>query len=105
MLRGHIYYGPDMILPGLKRVAVTGGEESWVTRADIRDFAVDGSGTYVLTGSSIAHLDPDRGTTTPVARLDGRDVTGFSIAPDRSTVVISQVDQVSSEVMVVSNLR
>lgn len=103
--RGHIYYRPDMILHGLKRVAVTGGDESWVTKQEIRDFAVDASGIYVLSGNTISQLDPERGTTTPVARLEGRDVTGFSITPDKSTVLFSQLDQVSSEVMVVSDLR
>jgi Tol biopolymer transport system component/DNA-binding winged helix-turn-helix (wHTH) protein len=112
-----LYYAKGRGVPGIWRMPVAGGEETLVLdhhRAGFwRYWAVTEEGIYFTTAET-----PDRPLieffnfatgkvttiTTMEKRIDGN-VPGLSVSPDGRTLIWSQLDQTSSDIMLMENFR
>jgi Tol biopolymer transport system component len=112
-----LYYTKVRYAPGIWRSPVAGGEEKLVLdhhRAGYwRYWAVVEEGIYFATAERpeqplIEFLSFATGQVTPVAvlekRLD-RGASGLAVSPDGRWLIWSQLDQVSSDIMLMENFR
>jgi Tol biopolymer transport system component/DNA-binding winged helix-turn-helix (wHTH) protein len=107
-----IYYAKDT-RPRLSiwRVAVEGGEETPVVEGVSYsfNFAVTAKGIYQLASrdqaASIEFFDFQTRKTTVLHTLDRPSWFGFALAPDERSILFSQIDSRSSDLMLLENLR
>lgn len=108
----YLYYGKTALEPSaLWRMPVGGGEETEVLPSvTFLNFDVCADGVYyiprVTSGASTIHyLSFATGKNAPVHRLTGALNYGLTVSPDGRTVLYTQVDRQSSDLMLVENFR
>jgi Tol biopolymer transport system component len=106
-----IYYSKEPGQTSLWRVPVGGGDEQQVLQPVLwLDFALVPDGIYFVPGSgdgtsSIRFFSFRTGMSTLVAPIQGVPSLGLSVSPDGRQLLYSQVDQRSSDLMLVENFR
>ncbi|MBS1824468.1 MAG: PD40 domain-containing protein [Acidobacteria bacterium] len=103
--KGHVYYRPDMIRPGIKRVPIAGGEEIAIWNEPFSDWTPGKDGIHLLSRGVLGSLHPDRNRWTPLVTFHGIEVSGFALSPEEREVVYTKVSDRSSQIMVIENLR
>ena len=104
----YIYYAR---CPALWRIPAEGGEATKVLDPlpSFRNLAIVNDGYYYLTGHSIQFVSSGTNKVWTVAKLeDFRDIGeagGLTVSPDRRSILYTQVDQASIELMMVENFR
>jgi Tol biopolymer transport system component/DNA-binding winged helix-turn-helix (wHTH) protein len=113
----YFYYAKGRAVPGIWRVLVSGGEETLVVdshQAGLwRYWALTDKGIYFATAEVpsrpvIEFLNFATNKISIVARLDTklfRTDPGLAIAPDGQSLLIVQMDQSGSDIMLAENLR
>jgi len=110
-----LYYAKGLTIPGLWRIPANGGEEVEV----ISSMEAGYWGYWAVVGNGIYHLDTTREpriaffdlTThrdTPVFDLENRPVReapGLAVSPDKRTILYTQLDASSSDIILVENFR
>jgi len=111
------YYAKGRDMPGIWRIPVDGGEETLVLdehKAGFwRHWAVSDKGIYFATAEVEAHpliefYDFATGNVTLVLRLDKPirgAAPGLSVSPDGRWLLFTQLDQISSDIMLMENFR
>ena len=96
----------------LWKVQVTGGEESLVLPSVFRrNFAFANNGIYFVSERgadgkySIQFLNLATGKVKIVAAIPRSVMAGFSVSPDEQQILYAQVDEFSSDLMLVENFR
>ncbi|MGH9853716.1 MAG: DPP IV N-terminal domain-containing protein [Blastocatellia bacterium] len=112
-----LYYAKGRVAPGIWRMPVAGGEETLVLdhhRAGFwRYWAVTEQGIYFTTAETPDHpliefFNFATGKVTTITTLEKRidgNVPGLSVSPDGRTLIWSQLDQTSSDIMLMENFR
>jgi Tol biopolymer transport system component len=108
-----LYYKKDaMAVAGpVWRMPVDGGAETIVVDAPflLRNFAVATSGIYFVRqagpGAEIAYYRFDTGQIRPLYTLPKRPDQGLTVSPDEKRILYAQIDQESSNVMLVDHYR
>jgi Tol biopolymer transport system component/DNA-binding winged helix-turn-helix (wHTH) protein len=106
-----IYYAKETRPSSIWRVPVDGGDETKIVEGISYDvnFAVSGKGLYLiaLQGStaSIQLFDVATRKTTLLHTLDRPVWFGFALSPDERSILFSQVDSRTSDLMLVEHLR
>jgi Tol biopolymer transport system component/DNA-binding winged helix-turn-helix (wHTH) protein len=110
-----LYYAKGLTLPGLWRVPTTGGEEVELINSlgagYWGNWAVVENGIYYLdttTKPGIAFFNITNHHTTRVFDLENRPVLeapGLAVSPDKNTVLYTQLDALSSDILLVENFR
>jgi len=110
-----LYYAKGLVVPGLWRVPTNGGEEIEVIRSLEAGYygywAVVESGIYYLDTTARPGITFFNTTTHSAARvfdledLPARQAPGLAVAPDKGTILYTQVDALSSDVILVDNFR
>ena len=112
-----LYYTKGRNIPGLWRLLIEGGEETFILdhhRVGYwRYWVVTEQGIYFATAEKpeqplIEFLSFESGHTHIVTTLDRqilRNVPGLAISPDGGKLIWSQLDQESSDIMLVENFR
>ena len=107
-----IYYTKGDYRQSLWKMPVSGGEESQVLSSlHPRDFFVVNEGIYFITGPgadrkcSIQFLSFAAGKVTTVALMSSWSYEGLSVSPDGRSLLFSQFDDVSSDLMLVENFH
>jgi Tol biopolymer transport system component len=107
-----IYYTKGAITRALWKMPVSGGEESQVLSSlHDRDFFVVHEGIYFIPNpgmdrkSSIQFLSFATGKVKTVAPMSSWSFEGLSVSPDRRSLLFSQFDDVSSDLMLVENFQ
>jgi Tol biopolymer transport system component/DNA-binding winged helix-turn-helix (wHTH) protein len=111
----YLYYAKRQ-LPGLWRIPTNGGEEVEVIRSFASGnfwgyWAVVDNGIYYLDLTDkprIAFFDSTTHRSTPLFDLESgpaKSVAGLAISPDKGTILYTQVDGSSSEIILVENFR
>jgi Tol biopolymer transport system component len=102
----------DYVAPALWRTPISGGEESRVlSSVDMRAFAPVNNGIYFIPepGADGQHfiefLNFDTGKVKMVAPIPRPPGLGFSVSPDEHSILYTQVDESSSDLMLVENFR
>jgi len=103
----------DYVAPmALWKIPVSGGEESRVLPSvDMRAFAPVNTGIYFIPepgadGKHFIHfLNFATGKVRRVAPIPRPPHLGFSVAPDEHSILYAQVDESSSDLMLVENFR
>ena len=99
---------PEIGADSLYRMPVEGGQEVEVVSRlhDYNFFGVTAKGVYFMPDSrTIRFLDPASGRVSTLATLEKDVWNGLCVSPDDRSVVWSQQDRVSSELMLVDNFR
>jgi len=99
---------PEIGADSLYRMPVEGGQEVEVVSRlhDYNFFGVTAKGsTFMRTPATIRFLDPASGRVSTLATLEKDVWNGLCVSPDDRSVVWSQQDRVSSELMLVDNFR
>lgn len=101
--------------PGLWRMALSDGNERQLFSAEIAGhksaFGPGRSGIYFIRQDTLQQKEfleffPfEGGPATKVADLARRTELGFALSPDERTILYSQVDHISSELMIVEQFR
>ena len=112
---GKFLYYAKSELPGLWRIPTNGGEEVEVISSfesgNWGYWAVVDNGIYYLDLTAkprIAFFDITTHRSTPLFDLEsgpGKDVAGLAISPDKGTILYTQLDGSSSEIILVENFR
>ena len=91
---------------------VDGGEERQVLPSVVgRAFSLVNEGIYFIPKpgvdrkSSIQFLSFATGKVKTVATMSGETYEGLSVSPDGHSLLFSQIDQTSSDLMLVENFR
>jgi Tol biopolymer transport system component/DNA-binding winged helix-turn-helix (wHTH) protein len=112
-----LYYAKGRAAPGIWRMPVAGGEETLALdhhRAGFwRYWAVTEQGIYFTTVETPDHpliefFNFATGKVTTISRLEKRidgNVSGLSVSPDGRALIWSQLDQSSSDIMLMENFR
>jgi Tol biopolymer transport system component/DNA-binding winged helix-turn-helix (wHTH) protein len=110
-----LYYAKGLTVPGLWRVPTKGGKEVEVIRSLEAGFwgywAVVGNGIYYLETTAnprIAFFDTRTHHTRRVFDLENlpvREAPGLAVAPDKETILYTQLDILNSEIIVAENFR
>jgi Tol biopolymer transport system component len=102
----------DMPSMALWRIAVSGGEESrLLPSVDWRAFAPVNNGIYFIPEPGadgkrfIQFLNFATGKVKMVATIPRPAYFGFSVSPDEHQILYAQVDELSSDLMLVENFR
>ena len=99
---------------GVWRIPVEGGEATRILRQEINEFfwTASDAGIYVIddssAGRSLKLLDPATGHTITVARLEKPPYCcnpNLSVSPDGRTILYSQIDAYTHDVMLAENFR
>jgi Tol biopolymer transport system component/DNA-binding winged helix-turn-helix (wHTH) protein len=113
----YFYYAKGRAMPGIWRVPVAGGEESLVLdqhRAGLwRYWAVTDKGIYFATAETPSHpiveyYSFEANKITLVAKLDKplfKTDPGLAVSPDGQSLLIVQMDQSGSDIMLMENFR
>jgi len=110
-----VYYAKGLTLPGLWRISSNGGDEVQVMSSPEAGFwgywALVDAGIYYLSSTNkpeIAFLDLATRQSTRVFVTDNppaREAPGLGVSPDGRTVLYTQLDALTSDIMVVDNFR
>jgi dipeptidyl aminopeptidase/acylaminoacyl peptidase len=110
-----LYYAKGMTLPGLWRMATDGGEEVEVVRSLEAGYwgywAVVDKGIYYLDTTAkpaIAFLDFGTRRVTRVFDIENRparQAPGLAVSSDKQTILYTQLDTLSRDIMLVENFR
>jgi hypothetical protein len=110
-----LYYAKGMTVPGLWRIPTNGGEEveiiSSLEAGHWGYWAVVENGIYYLDTTAkpaIVFLDVKTSRTTRVFDLENRPATqapGLAVSPDKKTILYTQLDALSRDIMLVENFR
>jgi Tol biopolymer transport system component len=113
----HLYYTKGLLIPGIWRIAVTGGEETLVLdhhkAGAWRSWAVTEQGIYFATAitparSMIEFFSFATSEITLVAAIGGGIATGahgLAVSPDNRWLLYGQSDQSGSDIMLMENFR
>jgi len=111
------YYAKGRAVPGIYKVPVAGGEETLVLdhhQAGLwRYWAVTGEGIYFATAEIasspvVEFLNFSTNKITQIARLNAplfRTDPGLAISPDRQSLLLVQMDQRGSDIMLAENFH
>ena len=109
-----LYYTKGLTVPGLWRVPINGDEEveliSSLGAGYWGYWAVVENGVYYLDTTSkpgIAFFDITTHRTTPVFDLDRavREVPGLAVSPDKRTILYTQLDASTCDIILAENFR
>ena len=110
-----LYYAKGMTVPGLWRIPTNGGEEVEIIGSLEAGhwgyWAVVENGIYYLDTTAkpaIVFLDVKTSRTTRVFDLQNRPATqapGLAVSPDKKTILYTQLDALSRDIMLVENFR
>ena len=110
-----LYYAKDMTRPGIWRIPTNGGEEVEIISSPEAGlwgyWAVVQNGIYYLDTTAkpgIVFLDFKAGRTTRVFDLENRparQAPGLAISPADGTILYTQLDGLSRDIMLVENFR
>ena len=110
-----LYYTKGPTVPGIWRVPTTGGEETEVIASLEPGYwgywAIVETGIYYLdttTKPGIAFFDFTTRRATRVFDLESRpsrEATGIAVSPDGRTILYTQLDALSRDIMLVENFR
>jgi eukaryotic-like serine/threonine-protein kinase len=108
-----LYYAKNDGPTGLWTVPVEGGEESQVLASVSHgeNFDVVDEGIYFIptpdptAGYSIQFFSFATRKMTPITKIEKPANLGLSVSPDRKWILYSQIDQQSSDLMLVENFR
>jgi Tol biopolymer transport system component len=113
--RKFLYYAKGLTVPGLWRIPSEGGEETEVIASLEAGYwgywAVVGDGIYYLDTTAkpaISFLDFATRRSTPVFDLENRparEAPGLAVSPDKGTILYSQLDELSRDIILVENFR
>ena len=113
----YFYYAKGRAMPGIWRVPVGGGEESLVLdyhQAGMwRYWAVTDKGIYFATAELPSHpviefFNFENNKVTPVAKLDKplfKTDPGLAVSPDGQSLLLVQMDQSGSDIVLAENFR
>jgi len=111
------YYAKGRGIPGIWRIPVEGGAETPVVDIHqaglFRSWAVVEQGVYFVTAetkgrSLIEFFSFATGQVTPVAAPEKpifRNIWGMAVSPDGQWLLFTQIDQQSSDIMLIENFR
>jgi Tol biopolymer transport system component/DNA-binding winged helix-turn-helix (wHTH) protein len=111
------YYAKGRAMPGIWRVPVNGGEETLVTdhrQAGLwRYWAVTDKGIYFATAETASHpvveffnfQTHSVTTVTKLSRSLFKTDPGLAVSPDGQSMLIVQMDQKGSDIMLIENFR
>ena len=110
-----LYYTKGWTVPGIWRIATTGGEETEVVASLEPGYwgywALVDTGIYYLDTTlkpGIVFFDFTTHRATRVFDLESRpsrEATGISVSPDGQTILYTQLDALSRDIMLVENFR
>ncbi len=110
-----LYYAKGRFVPGIWRVPVAGGEETLVLdqhrAGELRFWAVTAQGLYFASAAEqplIEFYNFATGKVTTVVTLEKglqKQTSGLAVSPDGRWLTWSQIDQVSSDIMLIENFR
>ena len=110
-----LYYAKGMTVPGLWRIPTNGGEEveiiSSLEAGHWGYWAVVENGIYYLDTTAkpgIAFFDVNTSRTTRVFNLENRPATqapGLAVSSTNGTILYTQLDALSRDIMLVENFR
>jgi Tol biopolymer transport system component/DNA-binding winged helix-turn-helix (wHTH) protein len=110
-----LYYAKGMTVPGLWRIPTNGGEEVEIIRSLEAGhwgyWAVVENGIYYLDTTAkpgIVFLDVNTSHTTRVFDLENRPATqapGLAVSSTNGTILYTQLDALSRDIMLVENFR
>jgi Tol biopolymer transport system component/DNA-binding winged helix-turn-helix (wHTH) protein len=112
-----LYYTKGRFLPGIWRVPVMGGEETLVLdqhrAGELRFWAVTEKGIYFASAENPAQprieffdFATNRvATIVALEKLLQKQTSGLAVSPDGRWLTWSQIDQVSSDIMLMENFR
>jgi Tol biopolymer transport system component/DNA-binding winged helix-turn-helix (wHTH) protein len=113
----YFYYAKGRAMPGIWRVPVAGGEEILVVdhhQAGLwRYWAVTAEGIYFATAESVSHpliefFNFETKKITTIAKLNKplfKTDPGLAVSPDEKSLLLVQMDQNGSDVMLIENFR
>ena len=97
---------------GLRKLPTDGGEESQIIPSvDWRAFVVTDRGIYFMgpgehvSGAVLRFYSFRSGLTENIATIPHKLSAGLTVSPDRRSVLYSQYDQASSDLMMIENFR
>jgi Tol biopolymer transport system component/DNA-binding winged helix-turn-helix (wHTH) protein len=110
-----LYYAKGLTVPGLWRIPTNGGEEVEI----IGSLEAGYWGYWAVVDNGIYHLDTTREpkmaffditthSDTQVFDLENRpvrEVAGLAVSPDKGTILYTQLDASSSDIILVENFR
>ena len=109
------YYAKGETVPGIWRVPTTGGEETEVIGSLEAGFwgywGLTENGIYYLDASepaAIAFYSFSTQRSTKVFELEShpaREATGLGVSPDGRTILYTQLDAISRDIVLVENYR
>ena len=110
-----VYYAKSQTLPGLWRIPTEGGEEveiiSSLEAGHWGYWAVVENGIYYLDTTAkpaIAFFDVNTRRATRIFDLENRpakEAPGLAVSPDKGTILYTQLDSLSRDIMLVENFR
>ena len=110
-----LYYAKGLDVPGLWRIPTDGGEETELISSLEPGYwgywAVAENGIYYLDTTAkprIAFFDVTTHRTTRVFDLENRparEAPGLAVSPDQGTILYTQVDALSNDIILVENFR
>jgi Tol biopolymer transport system component/DNA-binding winged helix-turn-helix (wHTH) protein len=110
-----LYYAKGLAIPGLWRVPTAGGEEEEIIGSLESGYwgywAIADNGIYYLDTKSkpkIVFFDLTTRRTTPVFNLENppaREFSGLAVSSDRKTIIYTQLDGLTNDIILVDNFR
>ena len=113
----YFYYSKGRAMPGIWRVPIAGGDETLVVdhhQAGLwRYWAVTNKGIYFATAETASHpviefLNFETGKIITTAQLNKplfKTDPGLAVSPDEKSLLIVQIDQKGSDIMLMENFR
>jgi len=113
----YFYYSKGRAMPGIWRVPIAGGDETLVVdhhQAGLwRYWAVTDKGIYFATAETASHpviefLNFETGKIIMTAQLNKplfKTDPGLAVSPDEKSLLIVQIDQKGSDIMLMENFR
>jgi Tol biopolymer transport system component len=104
-----VYFSKDVWQSSIWRIPVDGGEETKIAESALgQAFAVASKGIYFVTWpdlKAVYFLSFATGRVTIIATIQRLAGWGLSVSPDDRYLLYTQVDQASSDLMLVENFR